>query len=80
MSKFNDQTKLAQGEFSKQASNFNDPSHTIANPDVMKWILSHVPTRGDYHILDAAAGTSLMGRALAPRAFRPIPAFHPPEG
>lgn len=60
------QIALLKNEFAKQAKNFNDPDHTIGNESIMRWILDSLEVNKKFDVLDAAAGTALVGRALAP--------------
>jgi SAM-dependent methyltransferase len=53
-------------EFSKQAATFEDPAYSFGNPRLLGWILSHVPHRETDLVLDVAAGTGHLSRALAP--------------
>src|SRR5881409_66687 len=53
-------------EFAKQAPSFEDPKYSFANPRLLRWILDHLPYRPADVVLDVAAGTGHVARALAP--------------
>ena len=53
-------------EFSKQAASFEDPAYSFGDPRLLRWILSNVPHRKHDFVLDVAAGTGHLARALAP--------------
>jgi ubiquinone/menaquinone biosynthesis C-methylase UbiE len=52
-------------EFEKQAGAFNDPRHTIGSHDIMAWIVDTIRPSLHEVAVDVAAGTALLGRALA---------------
>src|SRR2546423_12486452 len=54
-------------ECSKQADSFEDRRYALGAPRVMAWILDHVPAGPRDSVLDVAAGTGHVGRALAPK-------------
>lgn len=54
-----------QEQFSKQAAIFSQ-HHTIANPDYTQWILDHIELKPEDKVLDVAAGTGHLSRAIAP--------------
>lgn len=67
----NDVQHLAHGEairqeFSKQAASFEDPKYSFANPRLLAWILAQVPHGSEDTVLDVAAGTGHLARALSP--------------
>lgn len=53
-------------EFSKQAASFEDPKYSFGNPRLLAWILAHVPHGSEDTVLDVAAGTGHLARALGP--------------
>lgn len=57
---------IVQREFGKQVPRFGDPSHTIASPVYLEWIVKHLDLQSQFTVLDVAAGTGLLGRAVAP--------------
>ena len=63
-------TRTIQREFAKQASGFGDPRLTVARTDYLEWMLRHLPLDRSCRVLDVAAGTGHLSRALAPRVGR----------
>ena len=53
-------------EFAKQSASFEDPRYSFTDPRLQRWALDHIPHRADDLVLDVAAGTGLLARALAP--------------
>jgi ubiquinone/menaquinone biosynthesis C-methylase UbiE len=64
--------ELVQREFTQQAASFEDPRYSFGDPRLMAWILSHVPVEPDFTVLDVAAGTGHLARALAPHVHHVI--------
>ena len=60
-----DQIAKVHSEFEKQANSFNDSSHTIGSHEIMEWIIGVIQPSHTQCALDVAAGTALLGRALA---------------
>ena len=54
-----------QEQFNKQAAIFSQQP-TIANPDYTQWILDHIELKPEDEVLDVAAGTGHLSRAIAP--------------
>ncbi len=53
-------------EFSKQASSFGDKGLTLSSQDILGWIVAGLPLQKDFRVLDVAAGTGHLSRAIAP--------------
>ncbi|MGH3356003.1 MAG: class I SAM-dependent methyltransferase [Nocardioidaceae bacterium] len=53
--------------FTRQAATFEDERLNVAFTSGLPWLLSQVEPRGEDEVLDVAAGTGLVSRALAPR-------------
>jgi ubiquinone/menaquinone biosynthesis C-methylase UbiE len=53
-------------EFAKQSESFEDPRYSFTDPRLERWALEHIPHRASDLVLDVAAGTGLLARALAP--------------
>ena len=58
--------KVIRREFSKQASSFGDKGLTLSSQDILGWSVSLLPLEKDFRILDVAAGTGHLSRAIAP--------------
>ena len=56
-----------QREFAKQARGFANPVLTLARTDYLEWMLGHLPLQPDGCVLDVAAGSGHLTRAIAPR-------------
>lgn len=57
--------QVIQREFSKQASKFGDKGLTLSNQDIFDWIVNLLPLEKGFRVLDVAAGTGLLSRAVA---------------
>jgi len=58
--------KVIRKEFSKQASRFGDKGLTLSSQDILDWSVGALPLDKDYRVLDVAAGTGHLSRAMAP--------------
>src|SRR3954470_12464213 len=56
---------LVRREFTKQAKTFEDPTYSFGDPRLLRWIREHVPVQEGSLVLDVAAGTGHVARALA---------------
>lgn len=61
-----DHRDVVQREFGKQAARFGDPEHTVASPLYLEWMVENLDLQSHFTVLDVAAGTGLLGRAIAP--------------
>jgi len=59
--------EVVRKEFSKQASNFGDKGLTLSSQDILDWSMEILPLEKEFRVLDAAAGTGHLSRAIAPR-------------
>jgi ubiquinone/menaquinone biosynthesis C-methylase UbiE len=53
-------------EFSKQAEGYAGPGLTQADAAGLRWALDNLALHPGHRVLDVAAGTALVGRAIAP--------------
>lgn len=53
-------------EFSKQAASFGAPELTLSSQEYLTWVVGVLPLRRNFSVLDVAAGTAHLGRAIAP--------------
>lgn len=53
--------------FGKQAANFGDQGLTLSSQEYLTWVVEILPLQADFRVLDVAAGTGHLSRALAPR-------------
>jgi ubiquinone/menaquinone biosynthesis C-methylase UbiE len=58
--------RVIRREFSKQASRFGDKGLTLSNQDILDWIVDFLPLDEEFRVLDVAAGTGHLSRAIAP--------------
>jgi len=58
--------KVIRREFSKQASSFGDKGLTLSSQDILDWSVGLLPLDKNFRVLDVAAGTGHLSRALAP--------------
>ena len=58
--------RVIQSEFSKQASSFGDQGLTLSSQEILGWIVGNLPFQENYRVLDVAAGTGHLSRAIAP--------------
>lgn len=58
--------KVIQEEFSKQASKFEEKGLTLSSQDLLEWIVDSLPLEREFRVLDVAAGTGHLSRAIAP--------------
>ncbi len=53
-------------EFTDQAIHFNTPGLTLTNKDLLGWIVFNLCLQTRFRVLDVAAGTCLLSKAVAP--------------
>jgi ubiquinone/menaquinone biosynthesis C-methylase UbiE len=53
-------------EFARQASRFGEAGLTLSSQEYLAWMVNSLPLQPDFHVLDVAAGTGHLCRALAP--------------
>jgi len=53
-------------EFAKQASRFGEQGLTLSSQEYLAWMISILPLQPDFRVLDVAAGTGHLSRAIAP--------------
>ena len=58
--------EVVQSEFAKQAGSYGRPGYTIAREDLLAWMVACLPLNHHCRVLDVAAGTGILSRALAP--------------
>jgi ubiquinone/menaquinone biosynthesis C-methylase UbiE len=59
-------SNIIRQEFSKQAASFGENGLTLSSQDILEWIVSFLPLDEDFRVLDVAAGTGHLSRAIAP--------------
>ncbi|PWW06135.1 ubiquinone/menaquinone biosynthesis C-methylase UbiE [Paenibacillus cellulosilyticus] len=58
--------QLIRDEFSKQAKDFSNQQLTLNKEEYLQWILNRLQLHPDMNVLDVAAGTGILSRAIAP--------------
>lgn len=58
--------EIIRKEFSKQAANFGDKGLTLSSQHILDWIVDGLPLQENFRVLDVAAGTGHLSRAIAP--------------
>jgi ubiquinone/menaquinone biosynthesis C-methylase UbiE len=58
--------KIVQEEFSKQAPKFGEKGLTLSSQDILAWIVDFLSLEKEFRVLDVAAGTGHLSRAIAP--------------
>jgi ubiquinone/menaquinone biosynthesis C-methylase UbiE len=53
-------------EFSKQATFFGDKGLTLSSQEYLDWMVGILPLKPTFRVLDVAAGTAHLSRAIAP--------------
>jgi len=61
-----DHNETIRREFSKQAASFGKIGLTLSSQECLEWMVTMLPLRSDLRVLDVAAGTGHLGRAIAP--------------
>lgn len=58
-------TDLVRREFAKQAASFEDPKYSFGDPRLIDWLIDELPLGASDTVLEVAAGTAHVSRALA---------------
>jgi ubiquinone/menaquinone biosynthesis C-methylase UbiE len=61
-----DHNETIRKEFSRQADNFSKPGLTLSSQEYLAWMVDILPLQAGFHVLDVAAGTGHLSRAIAP--------------
>ncbi len=57
-------------QFSRQAAHFNEEGRALSSAEYLQWVVGCLNLKPDFLVLDVAAGTGHLGRAIAPRVQR----------
>jgi ubiquinone/menaquinone biosynthesis C-methylase UbiE len=74
-----DHNRVIRKAFSKQASSFEDQGLTLSSPEILSWIVANLPLQHNYLVLDVAAGTGHLSRAIAPHVKKVVAIDITPE-
>ncbi len=58
--------------FSEQANEFGNSTLTLAKADYLNWMVESLPLESEHTVLDVAAGTAHLSRAIAPKVNKVI--------
>lgn len=62
-----DHDQIIRSQFAGQASGFSQPGLTLSSREYLDWIVGMLPLQPHFRVLDVAAGTGILSRAIAPR-------------
>ncbi len=74
-----DQHQLVREEFAKQAPSFGQEGFTLSNRALLDWTVESLDLGASHEVLDVAAGTGHLARAMAPRVRRVVALDLSPE-
>jgi ubiquinone/menaquinone biosynthesis C-methylase UbiE len=58
--------QIVREEFSRQAAKFGDQGLTLSSQEILNWITESLPLNKAHRVLDVAAGTGHLSRAIVP--------------
>jgi ubiquinone/menaquinone biosynthesis C-methylase UbiE len=61
-----DHNEKIRKEFSRQADSFGKPGLTLSSQEYLEWMVDILPLHAEFRVLDVAAGTGHLSRAIAP--------------
>jgi ubiquinone/menaquinone biosynthesis C-methylase UbiE len=73
------QHDVVRREFGQQAAHFGEQGLTLSNQGYIQWIVEQLDLQLHFQVLDVAAGTGHMSRALAPHVQRVVALDLTPE-
>jgi len=71
--------EVVRREFSKQASRFGGISLALTSREYLQWVVDNLDLRPYFDVLDVAAGTGHLARAIAPHVRRVVAVDLTPE-
>ena len=74
-----DHHEVIRREFSKQAPRFGGKGLALADPEHLQWVVDNLDLRHHFDVLDVAAGTGHLSRAIAPCVRRVVALDLTPE-
>lgn len=66
------QHEVIRREFGKQAAHFGEPGLTLSNQEYLQWMVDQLDLQPHFEVLDVAAGTGHLSRAIAPHIKRVV--------
>jgi ubiquinone/menaquinone biosynthesis C-methylase UbiE len=79
MSKHETQHDVVRREFGQQAARFGEQGLTLSNQGYLQWMVERLDLRPHFEVLDVAAGTGHLSRAMAPHVKRVVALDLTPE-
>jgi ubiquinone/menaquinone biosynthesis C-methylase UbiE len=73
------QHEVVRREFRQQAARFDGPGLTLSNQDYLAWMVDQLDLQSHFDVLDVAAGTGHLSRAIAPHVQRVVAVDLTPE-
>ena len=73
------QHEVVRREFRQQAARFDAPGLTLSNQDYLTWMVDQLDLQSHFEVLDVAAGTGHLSRAIAPHVQRVVAVDLTPE-
>ena len=67
-----DHHELVRAQFSRQAARFGETGRPLASREYLDWMVTHLDLEPHWSVLDVAAGTGHLGRAIAPHVRRVV--------
>lgn len=64
--------EVVRKQFCRQAPRFRDKGLALSDPGHLEWMVSNLPLEPHLVVLDVAAGTGHLGRAIAPHVKRVV--------
>jgi ubiquinone/menaquinone biosynthesis C-methylase UbiE len=74
-----DHNEKIRKEFSKQADSFSKPGLTLSSQEYLAWMVDILPLKAEFRVLDVAAGTGHLSRAIAPHVRQVVAIDMTPE-
>jgi ubiquinone/menaquinone biosynthesis C-methylase UbiE len=74
-----DHNEKIRREFSRQADSFGKPGLTLSSQEYLAWMVDILPLNAEFRVLDVAAGTGHLGRAIAPHVRQVVAIDMTPE-
>ena len=73
------QHEVIRREFGRQAAHFGEQGLTLSNQEYLQWIVDQLDLQPQFEVLDVAAGTGHLSRAIAPAVRRVVALDLTPE-
>src|SRR5512145_1385731 len=73
------QHEVVRREFGQQAARFGEPGLTLSNQAYLRWMVGQLDLQPHFEVLDVAAGTGHLSRAVAPYVKRVVALDLTPE-